>query len=63
MWDADFAPIKRPNPGCISGQEEGGHLHLDWTMAPLARHLLRGTQYPLASRLVLLQAIDIHTLS
>jgi len=23
MWDANFAPINRPNPGCTFGQEEG----------------------------------------
>lgn len=29
MWDADFAPIKRPTPRCTFGREEGGHPHLD----------------------------------
>lgn len=60
MWDADFAPIKRPNPGCILVKKKDTSIS---TMAPLARHLRRGAQHPLASRLVLLQAIGIQTLS
>jgi hypothetical protein len=64
MWDADFAPIKRLNPGYTFGQEGGTDTSIS-TMAPLALHLLRGarhSQYPQASCLVLLPAISIHSL-